>query len=133
MNPEKAGASELDCDDPENGEYEDRDSDREDEETQGNSPGSTTTNAIDDKLSSLNSGSEELQTPSEYPAKGGATELILGDLLGTIGPDDIRGEERQPGETDEEYKLRRAEEIQMIGELESQRYVTKLPGYFQVC
>jgi len=118
---EKTRASGFNSDDPQNEISDDGDYNGEDEGILGSSM--SPDDATGPTPSDFDSGLENLLTPSEYPAISGAVELNLGALLGTISPDDIRGEERQPGETDQEYSLRQAEEIQMLGELESQRHV----------
>jgi hypothetical protein len=40
-------------------------------------------------------------------------------LLNTLNPDDIRGGDKQPGETEEQYQIRVAEENKMLAELEN--------------
>ncbi len=119
---EETGTGGFNSDDPQDG----ASNDPEYNEGSGETVGSSSLgldDAGDHGLSNFDSGSETLLTPSEYPAKGRAIELNLGALLGTISPDDVRGEEKQPGETDKEYELRRAVDIQMLAELESERHV----------
>jgi len=48
----------------------------------------------------------------------------MGVLLNTLNLDDIRGGDKQPGETEEQYQMRVAEENEMLAELENQKLVT---------
>ena len=49
----------------------------------------------------------------------------MGMLLNTLNPDDIRGGDKQPGETEEQYQMRVAEENKILAKLENERFVCK--------
>jgi hypothetical protein len=66
----------------------------------------------------------------EYPHTDGQVQLNMGMLLNTLNPDDIRGGDKQPDETEEQYQIRVAEENEMLAELENQRFVDALPHVF---
>ena len=61
---------------------------------------------------------------AEFPHTDGQIPLNLGMLLNTLNRDEIRGGDQQPGETDEEYQIRMAEENEILAELENQKLVT---------
>ena len=60
----------------------------------------------------------------EYPHTDGQVQLNMGMLLNTLNPDDIRGGDKQPDETEEQYQIRVAEENEILAELENQKLVT---------
>jgi hypothetical protein len=77
-----------------------------------------------------NSASVTPAAPTEYPHTDGQVQLNMGMLLKTLNPDDIRGGDRQPGETEEQYQIRVAEENEILAELENQRFVDAPPHVF---
>jgi hypothetical protein len=62
---------------------------------------------------------------AEFPCVDGQIALNLGTLLKTLNRDEIRVGDQQPGETDEDYQMRVAEENEMLAELENQKLVTR--------
>ncbi len=96
----------------------------------------------DSETDSINQGNSDVedQAPEEpgslevglaatgnFPRTEGEVPLNLGLLLTTLNTADIRGGDQQPGETDEDYELRVAEENEMLAELENQRSVMHGP------
>lgn len=71
-----------------------------------------------------------LAASTEYPPTDGEILLNMGALLGALNRDDIKAGEQQLGEMDEEYRIRVAEENEMLAELENQRFVDTAPRMF---
>jgi hypothetical protein len=80
--------------------------------------------AKDQELEDLNSTSVTPAASTEYPHTNEQIPLNMGMLLNALNRDDIRGGDKQPDETEEQYQIRVAEENEMLAELENQKLVT---------
>ena len=80
--------------------------------------------AKDQERREANSTSVTPAASTEYPHTDGQIQLNMGMLLNTLNRDDVRGGDKQPDETEEQYHIRVAEENEMLAELENQKLVT---------
>jgi hypothetical protein len=104
-------ASPVDLDQPQH-------SDSESDATEERNSEST-----DQEQKDSNSASLTPVASTDYPHTDGQILLNMGMLLSALNPDDIRGGDRQPDETEEQYQIRLAEENELLAELENQRFV----------
>jgi hypothetical protein len=86
--------------------------------------------AEDQELEDLNSALVTPAASTEYPHTNGQIPLNMGMLLNTLDHGDVRGGDKQPDETEEQYQIRVAEENEILAELENQRFVDASPHVF---
>jgi hypothetical protein len=90
----------------------------------------TNSKAKDQEPEDLNSALVTPAASTEYPHTNGQIPLNMGMLLNALNRDDIRGGDKHPDETEEQYRIRIAEENEILAELENQRFVDTSPYVF---
>jgi len=80
--------------------------------------------AKDQERKAPNAPSVSSAASAKHPHTNEQIPLNMRMLLNALNSDDIRGGDKQPDETEEQYHIRVAEENEMLAELENQKLVT---------